>query len=136
MKKRCEWTGEDRSLIDYHDKEWGLPLHDDQNLFEYLILEGAQAGLSWITILKKRENYRLAFSGFDPKAIAKYDEDKIEELLQNAGIVRNNLKIRAAVDNAKSFLKIQNEFGSFDEYIWQFVDGIPIQNGWKLGRRT
>ncbi len=131
MKKRCKWVGEDRLLIDYHDKEWGLPLHDDQHLFEFLILEGAQAGLSWLTILKKRENYRPAFSGFDPRAIAKYNEDKIQELLQNAGIVRNNLKVRAAVENAKSFLKVQKEFGSFDKYIWQFVDSTPIQNAWK-----
>ena len=131
MKKRCEWVGEDQLLMDYHDNEWGVPLHDDQSLFEFIILEGVQAGLSWLTILKKRKNYRLAFAGFDPVVVAKYDEKKIQELLQNRGIVRNNLKIRATITNARSFLKIQKEFGSFDKYIWQFVGNIPIRNRWK-----
>jgi DNA-3-methyladenine glycosylase I len=131
MKKRCEWVGDDRDLISYHDREWGVPLHDDHRLFEFLILEGAQAGLSWLTILKKRENYRLAFAGFDPSRIARYNEDKIQKLLQNAGIVRNNLKIRATIANARSFLKVQKQFGSFDEYIWRFVGGKPILNKWK-----
>lgn len=131
MKKRCEWVGDDRDLISYHDREWGVPLHDDHRLFEFLILEGAQAGLSWLTILKKRENYRLAFAGFDPSLIARYNEDKIQKLLQNAGIVRNNLKIRATIANARSFLEVQKQFGSFDEYIWRFVGGKPLLNKWK-----
>lgn len=131
IKERCEWVGDDRDLISYHDREWGVPLHDDHRLFEFLILEGAQAGLSWLTILKKRENYRLAFAGFDPSLIARYNEDKIQKLLQNAGIVRNNVKIRATIANARSFLEVQKQFGSFDEYIWRFVGGKPIQNKWK-----
>ncbi len=132
MKQRCEWVGEDQLLMDYHDKEWGVPLHDDQSLFEFIILEGVQAGLSWLTILKKRKNYHLAFAGFDPVVVAKYGEKKIQELLQNKGIVRNNLKIRATITNARSFLKIQKEFGSFDKYIWQFVRNKPIRNRWKM----
>ena len=131
MKQRCEWVGENQLLMDYHDNEWGVPLHDDQTLFEFLILEGVQAGLSWLTILKKRKNYRLAFAGFDPVAVAKYDGKKIEELLQNRGIVRNRLKIRATITNARSFLETQKEFGSFDKYIWQFVGNKPIRNRWK-----
>ena len=131
MKQRCEWVGEDQLLIDYHDNEWGVPLHDDRSLFEFIILEGVQAGLSWLTILKKRNNYRLAFDGFDPDIVAHYDEKKIQELLQNRGIVRNSMKIRAAVTNARSFLKIQKESGSFDKYIWQFVGNKPIRNRWK-----
>ncbi len=131
MKERCEWVGDDQFLIDYHDREWGVPIHDDQRLFEFLVLEGVQAGLSWLTILKKRENYRLAFAGFDPSVIVKYNENKIQKLLQNTGIIRNKLKIRATIANAKSFLEVQKLFGSFDEYIWQFVDGTPIQNKWK-----
>lgn len=128
MKKRCRWCGEDLLYIDYHDKEWGVPVHDDRKLFEMLNLEGAQAGLSWITILKKRKNYVKAFDKFNAKKIIKYDQKKIDELLQNEGIVRNKLKINAVITNAKSFLEIQKEFGSFDEYIWQFVGGKPIIN--------
>ncbi len=128
---KCEWTGENLLLIEYHDNEWGVPEHDDQKLFEFLILEGAQAGLSWLTILNKRDNYRKAFDNFDARMIAEYDEQKVEELLSNKGIVRNKLKIRGTVQNAKSFLAIQNEFGSFDAYIWQFVGGRPKKNTWK-----
>ena len=131
MTKRCEWVGNDPLDIAYHDKEWGVPLHDDQKLFEFLILEGAQAGLSWITILKKRENYRKAFDNFDANKIARYKDRKIQQLLNNPGIVRNKLKVNASVINAQAFLDVQDEFGSFDEYIWQFVDGHPKQNKWK-----
>jgi len=120
--------------VKYHDEQWGVPLHDDQALFEMLILEGAQAGLSWRTILDKRENFRAAFDRFDPAAVATYDESKIQELLQNPGIIRNQLKIRAAVANAKAFLEVQEEFGSFDAYIWGFVDHKPIINRWKSMR--
>ncbi len=127
-KTRCGWCGADPLYRTYHDEEWGVPLHDDQALFEFLILEGAQAGLSWITILKKRENYRAAFDGFDATRIARYDANKIESLLQDAGIVRNRLKVAAAVTNAQKFLEVQAEFGSFDAFIWQFVDGKPKQN--------
>src|SRR6266498_5151701 len=123
MPKRCDWARTDFS-VPYHDCEWGVPIHDDQRLFEFLILEGAQAGLSWEIILKKRRAYRSAFSGFDPAKVAKYSDRKVEQLLANAGIVRNRLKIRAAIENAKRFLQIQKEFGSFDAYIWRFVDGI------------
>ncbi len=127
--ERCGWArGEVYER--YHDTEWGVPLHEDQALFEFLVLEGAQAGLSWSTILNKRENYRKAFSGFDPKKVARYDERKIAVLLENPGIVRNQLKVRSAVKNAKAFLTVQKEFGSFDRYIWSFVDGKPIQNCW------
>lgn len=115
----------------YHDEEWGVPIHDDRLLFEFLILEGAQAGLSWSTILRKRTAYRAAFNRFDARKIARYDEPKIAQLLENAGIVRNRLKIRAAVRNAQAFLAVQKEFGSFDQYIWQFTSGRPIQNPWK-----
>ena len=132
MTKRCEWTGDWSDINDimvrYHDEEWGEPKHDDRRLFEDLVLDGAQAGLSWSTILNKRENYREAFDNFDPAKVAAYDEAKIEELLQNPGIVRNRQKVNSAVKNAKAFLKIQEEFGSFDAYIWGFVDGKPIQN--------
>ena len=130
MNTRCAWVGDDPLYIAYHDEEWGVPLHDDQRLFEMLILEGAQAGLSWITILRKRENYRLAFDHFDIETVARYDVAKIEELLANPGIVRNRRKIEATVQNAKAFLAIQEAFGSFDTYIWQFVGGQPIQNAW------
>ena len=130
MKQRCQWAGSEPIYIHYHDTEWGVPLHDDRKLFEFLILDGAQAGLSWITILKKRQNYRQAFHHFDPRKIAKYDSVKINELLSNKGIVRNKLKIEAAIQNAKAFLKIQETFGSFDAYIWQFVDGTTIKNAW------
>lgn len=134
MHDRCDWSGSDPLYVRYHDEEWGVPLHDDQKLFEFLILEGAQAGLSWSTILHKRENYRTAFDQFDPEKVAAYDENKIQELLSNPGIVRNRLKVNAAVLNARKFLEIQKEFGSFDRYIWQFVDHQPLRNSWqKLG---
>jgi DNA-3-methyladenine glycosylase I len=125
---RCDWAGTDPTYIEYHDKEWGVPLHQDMRLFEMLILEGAQAGLSWITILRKRPAYRKAFDGFDPAKVAKYSPAKVKQLLANEGIVRNRLKISAAIDNAKAFLAIQKEFGSFDAYIWQFVGGEPKIN--------
>jgi DNA-3-methyladenine glycosylase I len=130
-KHRCTWAASDALYQSYHDTEWGVPLHDDQRLFEFLILEGAQAGLSWITILRKRENYRTAFDNFDATRIAGYGANKIELLLQNAGIVRNRLKVEAAVTNAQKFLEVQAEFGSFDQFIWQFVDGKPKQNKWR-----
>ena len=125
--QRCPWPTQE-NMIRYHDEEWGVPVHDDRLLFEFLILEGAQAGLSWQTVLNKRENYRAAFDQFDADKIARYGEKKIAQLLANEGIVRNRLKIRATVENAKRFLKVQEEFGSFDKYIWKFVDGKPIQN--------
>ncbi len=127
-KKRCSWCTEDLLYIEYHDKEWGRPVHDDRLLFEFLILEGAQAGLSWLTVLRKRENYRKAFDHFDPAKIARYNDKKVKELLSNEGIIRNRLKIASAVRNAKAFLDVQKEFGSFDKYIWQFVDGKPQKN--------
>ncbi|HSM97676.1 MAG TPA: DNA-3-methyladenine glycosylase I [Gallionella sp.] len=130
-KQRCAWAGDDALYRHYHDTEWGVALHDDRRLFEFLLLEGAQAGLSWITILRKRENYRAAFDGFDAKRIAAYGSDKIESLLQDAGIVRNRLKVQSAVSNAQRFLDIQEEFGSFDKFIWQFVDGRTRQNRWR-----
>ena len=131
MISRCEWAGANHAeYIAYHDTEWGVPVHDDRVLFEFLILEGAQAGLSWLTILKKRENYRKAFDGFDAQKIARYNDTKIAELLADAGIVRNRLKVAAAVQNAQAFLAVQKEFGSFDVYIWGFVDGAPIKNAW------
>ena len=129
-KTRCPWGDSDLLYVTYHDEEWGVATHDDQKLFEMLTLEGAQAGLSWITILKKRENYRQAFSGFDPQVIAQYDSRKRQRLLTNAGIVRNRLKIGSTIKNARAFLAVQTEFGSFDRYIWQFVDGAPKQNAW------
>jgi DNA-3-methyladenine glycosylase I len=131
MKTRCEWAGSDPLYIKYHDNEWGIPLHDDRKLFELLILEGAQAGLSWLTILKKRHNYRKAFNNFDPEIIAKFDSAIIEKLLSNKGIIRNRLKIEAAIQNAGAFLNIQRKFGSFDAYIRQFTGGRPIKNSWK-----
>ncbi|MDO8925949.1 MAG: DNA-3-methyladenine glycosylase I [Sideroxyarcus sp.] len=130
-KQRCAWCGDSTLYQTYHDTEWGVPLHDDRELFEFLILEGAQAGLSWITILKKRENYRAAFDGFDPARIARYGAGKIAALLQDPGIVRNRLKVAAAVTNAQKFLEVQAEFDSFDRFIWQFVDGKPKQNKWR-----
>ena len=129
--KRCEWAGTDPLMVGYHDEEWGTPLHDDRALFEFLILEGAQAGLSWSTILKKRENYRLAFDWFDPMRVARYQARKTSQLLNNEGIVRNKLKIASATRNAKAFLEVQKEFGSFDTYIWGFVEGTPRKNKWK-----
>nr|WP_228492083.1 DNA-3-methyladenine glycosylase I [Prolixibacter sp. NT017] len=128
---RCSWSTNEDIYIRYHDEEWGVPVHDDRKLFEFLILEGAQAGLSWITILKRREAYRDAFDQFDPEKVARYDAAKIEELLQRPDLIRNRLKINSAVTNAQAFLKVQEEFGSFDKYIWSFVDGKPIQNKWK-----
>ena len=127
---RCSWARNELA-IRYHDEEWGTPLHDEHQLFEFLILEGAQAGLSWDTILKKRENYRKAFNRFDPRRVAKYDRTKIQALLRDPGLVRNRLKINAAVQNAKIFLQVQKEFGSFDRYVWQFVGGCPIVNPWR-----
>jgi DNA-3-methyladenine glycosylase I len=127
-KERCGWATQDPLYLAYHDKEWGVPVHDDRRLFEFLILEGAQAGLSWITILKKRENYRRAFDGFDARKVADYDRRKVTALLKDAGIVRNRLKIESTIDNARAFLKVQSEFGSFDRYIWQFVGGKPLIN--------
>ncbi len=128
MKERCGWSGTDPLYIEYHDKEWGIPVHDDRKLFEMLILEGAQAGLSWSTILHKRENYRKAFDRFDAKKIARYDSRKVKSLLGDEGIVRNKLKIAAAIGNAKAFLAVQKEFGSFDVYLWHFVGGKPKRN--------
>lgn len=131
MKKRCEWVPDDPLYMDYHDTEWGVPVHDDWKLFESLVLDGMQAGLSWSTILKKRENFRKAFDDFDPRKVAEYDHKKILSLLVNQGIIRNRLKIEAAIQNAKAFLSIQKEFGSFDAYIWRFVGGKPKVNSWK-----
>ncbi|UCF16216.1 MAG: DNA-3-methyladenine glycosylase I [Phycisphaerales bacterium] len=131
MKKRCNWPGDNEPMIEYHDTELGVPLHDDRKLFELLMLDNAQAGLSWQTILNKRENYRKAFDNFEPAKIARYNERKIAALLNNPGIIRNHLKVRSAVTNAQAFLEIQDEFGSFDSYIWQFVAGTPIRNRWK-----
>lgn len=128
---RCEWAGIDPLYVAYHDKEWGVPVHDDHRLFEMLILEGAQAGLSWSTILRKRANYRAAFAGFDPALVAGYDDHHIAELLANPGIVRNRLKIASTLANARAFLAVQQEFGSFDAYVWQFVGGRPQQNAWR-----
>lgn len=131
MKPRCEWCGHDPLYVTYHDEEWGVPAHDDRHLFEMLILEGAQAGLSWSTILKKRENYRKAFDNFEAKKIAKYDKAKVAKLLGDPGIVRNRLKIAATIQNARAFLKVQKEFGSFARYIWQFVGDQPKINKWR-----
>ncbi|MHA6253106.1 DNA-3-methyladenine glycosylase I [Oceanobacillus sp. CAU 1775] len=128
---RCAWVTDDPVYISYHDEEWGRPVHDDQHLFEMLSLEGAQAGLSWITILKRRENYRKAFDQFDAHLISTYNDEKIEELMQNEGIIRNRRKIESVIRNAKVFLEIQKEFGSFDTYIWQFIGGKPLINKWK-----
>ena len=128
---RCAWAGTDPLMIDYHDQEWGVPLHDDRKLFEFLILEGMQAGLSWMTILKKRENFRQAFDNFDPAVVSQYDQAKVEDLLTDAGIIRHRGKIEAAIQNSQAFLAIQSEFGSFDTYMWQFVGGNPKVNSWK-----
>ncbi len=127
-KIRCAWCGTDPLYVKYHDEEWGVPVYDDRKLFEFLILETFQAGLSWITILRKRENFREAFNDFDYRIVAEYDDDKITDLLQNQGIIRNTLKIRAAISNAKAFMEVQNEFGSFSNYIWKFTGGKPIVN--------
>ena len=130
MANRCHWCGDDPLYMAYHDEEWGVPAHDDGRLFEMLILEGAQAGLSWITVLRKREAYRKAFDKFNVKRVAAYGEDKILELLDNPGIVRNRAKVRSAVNNAQRFIEVQKEFGSFDAYLWAFVDGKTIQNSY------
>jgi DNA-3-methyladenine glycosylase I len=126
--KRCAWADSDPLLLEYHDKEWGLPTHDDVKLFEFIILEGAQAGLNWLTILKKRSNYRVAFSAFDPEQVARFTRRDLNNLLKDAGIIRNRLKIEAAIINARRFLEIKDEFGSFDRYVWQFTGGQPIQH--------
>ncbi|HET9135606.1 MAG TPA: DNA-3-methyladenine glycosylase I [Candidatus Kapabacteria bacterium] len=130
---RCGWSTKDNEplYVSYHDEEWGVPVHDDQKLFEFIVLEGAQAGLSWLTILRKREGYRKAFAEFDPEKVARFTEAKIEKLLLDPGIIRNKLKVNSAVTNAKAFLKVQEEFGSFDNYIWQFTNGKPLVNHWK-----
>lgn len=127
---RCAWAGEDPLYQRYHDREWGVPLHSDKKLFEFLSLEGMQAGLSWITVLRKREAFRQAFDGFDYNIVANYDSGKIEELINNSAIIRNKLKINAAVSNARAFLEVRREFGTFNRYIWGFVDNLPIQNTW------
>ena len=133
--KRCQWAGSEGGksslMIEYHDEEWGVPVHDDPLLFEFLILEGAQAGLSWSTVLNKRKRYREVFEGFDPEKVALYDEAKVAQLLERPGIIRNRLKVRSAISNARLFLEIQASIGSFDEYIWQFVDGEPKINRWQ-----
>lgn len=132
MKNRCDWCEDTfEEYVRYHDEEWGVPVHDDKTQFEFLILEGAQAGLSWSTILKKREGYRKAFANFEIEKVARFDEEKIQQLLQNPEIVRNKLKVRSAVNNAQKIIRVQEEFGSFDNYIWSFVDGEPIHNHWK-----
>ena len=131
LPSRCEWATADPLLAVYHDTEWGTPEHDDRKLFEFLVLEGAQAGLSWLTVLKKRENYRRAFDRFDPSRVARYDSRKVKALLADEGIIRNRLKIDAAISNAVAFLSIQKEFGTFDEYVWRFVGGKPKMNRWK-----
>jgi DNA-3-methyladenine glycosylase I len=136
-KTRCKWaTGGNKLYLEYHDREWGVPQHDDRVLFEFLILEGAQAGLSWSTILNKREGYRKAFSGFDPEKVARYDQARIKKLLQDPAIVRNRLKVESAVINARAFLEVKKEFGSFDAYIWRFTGGKPIQNSRKAMKQV
>jgi DNA-3-methyladenine glycosylase I len=132
---RCHWAQTELN-IPYHDQEWGVPVHDEKKWFEFLILEGAQAGLSWDTILRKRARYREVFDGFDPEKVARYDKKKVRELLRDEGIIRNKLKIGAAIGNAQAFLKVQGEFGSFDSYIWRFVDGRPRQNAWTTHKRV
>lgn len=128
---RCDWCGDNELYVKYHDEEWGVPVHDDRKHFEFLVLESAQAGLNWLTILKKRENYRKAYDGFDYMKVAQYDENKIEELMQDKGIIRNRLKINASINNAKYFIEIQKEFGSFDNYIWGFTGNKPLVNHWQ-----
>lgn len=130
--RRCDWAAGNELLARYHDLEWGVPIRDDARQFEFLVLESAQAGLSWLTVLRKRENYRRAFAGFDPERVARFNSRHVERLLGDAGIIRNRRKIEAAVQNARQFLEIQQEFGSFSAYIWSFVDGKPVQNKWKL----
>lgn len=135
-KTRCHWAKDNPLMIEYHDQEWGVPLYDDQKLFEFLILEGVQAGLSWLTVLKKRKDYRKLFDNFNPKKIANYDKKKVAELLQDPRIIRNRLKVEASIINAKIFLDIKKEFGSFSEYIWQFTEGTPIQNHWRTYKQV
>ena len=132
---RCQWAQNELN-IPYHDEEWGVPVHDEKKWFEFLILEGAQAGLSWDTVLRKRSRYREVFDGFDPEKVGRYDQKKVRELLRDAGIIRNKLKINAAIGNARAFLKVQEEFGSFDGYVWRFVDGRPRQNAWKTHKQV
>ena len=131
MENRCNWAQKNELMAKYHDEEWGRPLHDDQKLFEFLILEGMQAGLSWQTILNKRESFRQAFDNFDPVIVAEYDDTKVNELMNNAGIIRNSLKILASINNAKKYLEVQSAYGSFDHYIWKFIDYKPIVNNWQ-----
>jgi DNA-3-methyladenine glycosylase I len=131
---RCPWPGDDPLMIDYHDREWGVPLHDDRTHFEFLVLDGAQAGLSWRTILHKREGYRRAFAGLEPAKVARFDQRKVRSLLADPGIIRNRLKIESAITNARAFLEVREEFGSFDDYIWRFVEGEPRQNRWTTHR--
>jgi DNA-3-methyladenine glycosylase I len=128
---RCPWCGSDELYVKYHDEEWGVPVHDDKKHFEFLVLESAQAGLNWLTVLRKRENYMKAYDGFDALKVSQYNEEKVNELMQNAGIIRNRRKIEASINNAKHFLEIQNEFGSFDSYIWSFVKNQPVLNHWE-----
>lgn len=132
---RCPWAQNELNIT-YHDQEWGVPVHDEKKWFEFLILEGAQAGLSWDTILRKRARYRQVFDGFDPGKVARYDKKRVRELLKDEGIIRNKLKINASIENARAFLKVQEEFGSFDSYIWRFVDGRPKHNAWKTRKRV
>lgn len=134
-KKRCTWPGESELMVHYHDSEWGHPRHSDEQHFEFLILEAAQAGLSWSTVLKRREGYRRAFAGFDPRKVAKYDKKKINALLRDPGIIRNRLKVESAVHNARLFMDVQKEFGTFDKYFWQFVDHKPIVNKWQESKQ-
>ena len=131
VMKRCAWCGNDELYVKYHDEEWGVPVFDDRKQFEFLVLESAQAGLSWLTILKKRQSYRRAYDGFDPMKVAEFDERKVEELMNDDGIIRNERKIRASINNAKRFIEVQKEFGSFSKYIWRFVDYKPIINSWQ-----
>ncbi len=135
VKTRCAWPARDALMLRYHDEEWGVPVHDDRKHFEFLILEGAQAGLSWRTVLYKRAAYRIAFAGFDPRRVARFDARKVRALMNNAGIIRNRLKIESAITNARAFLAVQKEFGSFDRYVWQFVGGRPIVNRWTTLRQ-
>lgn len=135
VKHRCHWVSDEPIYVKYHDEEWGVPVHDDRKHFEFLVLEGAQAGLSWITILKRREGYRKAFANFDPARVAKFDDSDVKRLMADSGIIRNQLKIRATISNASHFLAIQKEFGSFNKYFWQWVGGGTIQNRWKEPRQ-
>ena len=135
-RTRCGWAGGDPLYVAYHDREWGVPVHDDRTLFEFLVLEGAQAGLAWITILRKRPAYRAAFAGFDPEAVARFDARRVRALLRDPGIVRNRAKVEAAVANARAYLEVQREFGSFDAYIWRFTDGRPLRNAWETLRQV